>query len=115
MNREEKAVKDGLNQVLNEMKQQQKVSDLNRGYNTGVGQGKIIFLIVALIGTMITCAIVVTATLITVGEVDGRSQAQSQYHQQQQKVIIDQISLMMVKHEKLLHQHEKLKNEVNNK
>jgi hypothetical protein len=112
MNREEKAVKDGLNQVLNEMKQQQKVSDLNRGYNTGVGQGKIIFLIIALIGTMITCAIVVTATLITVGEVDGRSQAQNQYHQQQQKVIIDEMALMKVEIQSAIN---KLENEVNKK
>lgn len=112
MNREEKAVKDGLKLVLDEMNKQQKVTDLNRGFNVGVGQGKVWALALALIASLITCAIVVTATLITVGEVDGRSQAQNQYHLQQQKVIIDKMALMEVEIKSAI---KKLENEVNKK
>jgi hypothetical protein len=109
MNSEERAVKDGLKQVLNEMNKQAKVTDLNRGYIAGYRQGKEWILMLALFITFIVSAIVVTATLITVGEVDGRSEAQNRYHQQQQKVMIDQMALMKVE---LQSEIEKLENEV---
>tara|TARA_R100001143_G_scaffold61969_1_gene64040 strand:- start:6573 stop:6911 length:339 start_codon:yes stop_codon:yes gene_type:complete len=112
MNREEKAVKDGLKQVIEHMNKHEKVADLNRGFNVGVGQGKVWALALALIASLITCAIVVTATLITVGEVDGRSQAQNQYLLQQQKIIIDQMALMDVEIQAAI---KKLENEVNKK
>lgn len=112
MNSEERAVKDGLKKVLNEMKNEAKVADLNRGYTAGYRHGKEWFLMAALVCTLIVCAVVVTATLITVGEVDGRSEAQNRYHQQQQKVIIDQMALMKVELQSAI---EKIENEVNKK
>lgn len=115
MNREELAVKDGLKKVLNEMKNEAKVRDINPAYTAGYRHGKEWFLMAALVCTLIVCAVVVTVTLRTVGQVDGRSEAQNRYHQQQQKVIIDQMALLTVKIEKMVLQNEKLKNEVNQK
>lgn len=108
MNTEENAVKAGLKKVLDEMNKTQKIKDLNPGFNEGVRRGREWILIIAFILSFITFAVVLTATLITVGKVDGRSEATAAILIMEQKAIKDEIALMDVK-------YQKLKNEVNKK
>jgi hypothetical protein len=112
MNKHERAVKEGLEEVIRDMNKQAKIADLNKGFNEGVRRGKDWVMTLALITSFIAFSIVMAATLMTVGKVDGRSESQARYHQQQQKIMIDEMAMLKVEIDMAV---KKIEREVNKK
>ncbi len=106
MNAEEKALKDGLKKVMSQIKNTEKVSDLNRGFNDGVRRGKEWQMTMALICSFIAFTGAMVATLLSAGEVKGRKQGlselqleQSANFRMQQKIMQEELKLLQIKSE----------------